>query len=407
MSSSYSLAFNWDEGLIDDCARLNKTGRGIQVGEFFGSLRFSPVGSGRPGMYLAGVDFEQAARQVALMHARGIRFAYIANAPCLGNREFKNDYAARLLAFFDQIVNGLGADTVVLTVPYLIEMVKRNFPRVGVKASVIAHINSIPLLMHFQELGVDMIVLDYMQNRNFPFLREAVKAARVPLELHTNDCCLYGCPYRQYHYNINGHADQEDYLSRANSIQVDYCLLKCGLYFYRHPEELIKSRWIRPEDVEVYERIGINHFKGGNRQWERERLRRLAGAYLARRWDGNLLELLAVARTEVGETNAKKPPGMSGREWEQALDFRAGLRPGVPVELDNRALDGFLEHFFTQDCQLACGRCRYCASVAERAVRINEPDALEQWLSLQESRAAELAAGAGQAQGGTGKCILR
>jgi len=48
------------------------------------------------------------------------------------------------------------------------------------------------------------------------------------------------------------------------------------------------------------------------------------------------------------------------------------LRRDPPVVIDNRALDGFLEFFFTVDChQRDCEECRYCHRVAKRAVWVD------------------------------------
>lgn len=42
-----------------------------------------------------------------------------------------------------------------------------------------------------------------------------------------------------------------------------------------------------------------------------------------------------------------------------------------PVFVDNRALDGFIDFFFSVDCRdRDCEACRYCHAVAEKAVRI-------------------------------------
>ena len=45
---------------------------------------------------------------------------------------------------------------------------------------------------------------------------------------------------------------------------------------------------------------------------------------------------------------------------------------GLPFYIDNRALDGFLEHFLKEDCSLkSCEDCGYCKKVAERVVKVD------------------------------------
>ena len=43
------------------------------------------------------------------------------------------------------------------------------------------------------------------------------------------------------------------------------------------------------------------------------------------------------------------------------------------VYIDNRALDGFLEHFFNESCNgKSCQECDYCSQIAKKAIKIDE-----------------------------------
>lgn len=42
---------------------------------------------------------------------------------------------------------------------------------------------------------------------------------------------------------------------------LDYCLIKCTLIRFSNFKEMLKTRWIRPEDLKEYEEIGIDSFK--------------------------------------------------------------------------------------------------------------------------------------------------
>ena len=43
------------------------------------------------------------------------------------------------------------------------------------------------------------------------------------------------------------------------------------------------------------------------------------------------------------------------------------------VYIDNRALDGFLEHFFNESCNgKSCQECDYCSKIAKKAIKIDE-----------------------------------
>ena len=58
------------------------------------------------------------------------------------------------------------------------------------------------------------------------------------------------------------------------------------------PAEMIKSRWIRPEDIIRYEEMGFGRFKVGQRTQNTEWNTRAATAYSNRTYDGNLLEII-------------------------------------------------------------------------------------------------------------------
>ena len=54
------------------------------------------------------------------------------------------------------------------------------------------------------------------------------------------------------------------------------------------------SRWIRPEDLHVYEALGVKEFKIIDRSRSTAWLLRATKAYASRRYDGNLLDILSL-----------------------------------------------------------------------------------------------------------------
>jgi hypothetical protein len=99
-------------------------------------------------------------------------------------------------------------------------------------------------------------------------------------------------------------------------------------------------------------------------------------AYEQRRFDGNLVELLTLPRR-----NAYNPPNLEylirpdlvniDLMLEMADIF--GYSFSDVIQIDNRALDGFAEHFKTHDCyHSSCDECGYCKRWAEKVVRIDQ-----------------------------------
>jgi len=77
---------------------------------------------------------------------------------------------------------------------------------------------------------------------------------------------------------------------------------------------------------------------------------------------------------------------------KRLADLRGMIRPiegRPPVYIDNRALDGFMEHFRSKSCiGVDCDDCRWCHEFAAKAVTIDESnrgESLEAYEKLFES----------------------
>lgn len=315
--------------------------QGLPIYELFGSLPQTPVGSGRARLILPQVSEDEARRHVEAAHAAGFGFNYLLNAPCMGNMEF-DKAAHRALLDHLSYVDSMGVDSVTVAIPYLLRLIKRQFPRLHVKVSVIAQVNSVQMARAYEDLGADEINVDYMSNRDFRALVALREQVSCELTLLANDLCLYRCPYRQYHYNLTGHSTQLDH--PLNSAYFDFCMVSCTIEKLTHPDQLIRARWIRPEDLVHYERLGFNRFKLSGRNMSTDWIARAANAYAARAYVGNLGDLLAGSIPE--------PSG------------------SVHYCIDNAGLTGFLEHYRTHDCARGCDRCGYCSTVASRVATI-------------------------------------
>jgi hypothetical protein len=101
-------------------------------------------------------------------------------------------------------------------------------------------------------------------------------------------------------------------------------------------------------------------------------------AYENRRYDGNLLDLFTLPRkgafTPVHLEYFVKPEHvniMKVSELGKVFD----LEVRELIQIDNRKLDGFLEHFKTKDCnQTSCSYCGYCENVFEKVAVVNSQE---------------------------------
>jgi collagenase-like PrtC family protease len=156
-----------------------------------------------------------------------------------------------------------------------------------------------------------------------------------------NEGCLFKCPFRKFHFNYISHKSRnpgadgtkgEDNVFSLNCIQVTKS----------DPAQLLKSGWIRPEDLEQYEGISA-FFKLVGRTSSTSMICRSLEAYMQQAWDGDLLELMA------------------GNLYSCGMSYL--------MHLDNRSLDavGFFEK--VTSCDRECIDCDFCEQLAGKLIK--------------------------------------
>jgi collagenase-like PrtC family protease len=359
------LGSNWDFSLLDAL-------KGTPVDELFGKLPYDIVGGARPGFVLPQVDRSYVRRYIEACHEKGLEFTYLLNAPCLGNLQYSRKGYGELIDLLEWIDRS-GADSVTVGIPYLVDLVRKRFPRLKVKISTTARVNTVRKALQYEEMGAEEIIIDEHVNREWKTLQAIRKAVKCNLELIVNNICLWQCPYNFEHVNHDGHA------SRTGEEEA-YCYLQYPGYLclYRKlmdPVELLKSPWIRPEDLCHYEELGYNHFKITERFKRTPLLLEHVKAYENRRHDGNLLDLFTLPRKgaftpvhleyfiQPGHVNIMKVS-------ELAKVFDLEVRE--LIQFDNRKLDGFIEHFKKWDCnEASCSQCQYCDNIFEKVAVVD------------------------------------
>jgi len=331
-----SVATNWDDRLFDELATF-------PVVELFGSMANTPSGGGRASFLLKKINFDTLADYVAKTRDRGWRCNYLLNSTCTGGRESEPEFRRKLLAYL-KTLSDMGVECVTAANPFMIEFIKRHVPDFTVKSSIFLDIDGIAKAHFLESLGVDNIKVSINSNRDFAFLRALRKAVKCDLTLLVNQACLYQCPYSYLHGNINAHASIDE--NPVDGPLSTYCMLKCTLQKLRDPAQLIRSRWIRPEDLAFYEEMGYDTFKIAGREATTDRIVRTVAAYANRCCAGNLLDIL------------------NGVTLMEALPARTGIPAIKPPTLNNRGLDGFLRFWIEDNCKGRCATCDYCENIA-------------------------------------------
>jgi collagenase-like PrtC family protease len=364
----YSVACNWDPELLERLSRESSC-----VGALFGQITDDPFGGGRGSFLAPKVAREPAKEFIAEARKRGFHFNYLLNGACQDNLEMTREGNRNL---FDHIewVAKTGADMVTVTLPILLVWIKRHFPDFKVVVSSWARVANVKRAKYWEELGANEIILAEYATRDFAALRSMRRALRCKLEVIANPSCLYMCYLDTNHINMMSHSAQGGHIS--GGFVLDHCQVYCQRMKLGRPDELIKARWIRPEDVGDYDEIGIDSLKLLERFRNTETMMQVVRAYEQRRFDGNLVELLTLPRQ-----NAYNPPNLEYLIRPDLVNIDMMLQMADifgysfsdVMQIDNRELDGFAEHFKTHDCyHSSCDECGYCKRWAEKVVRVDK-----------------------------------
>ena len=359
----FYVATNWDFDLIDQLAKYPVT-------DLYGVADHSIVGGGRPSFLLKNISDEEIAEYISRVHKNKMEFSYLLNAPCMDNLEYDPHYHKELLKYI-QWISDIGTDNVIVTIPFLIQLIKEQFPKLKIRVSTIAHVNSVNRAKFYEMLGASEITPDVMINRDFKTLENIQKAVKCKIVLLLTDGCLYQCPFRYYHYNIVGHSSQTHQQFDRNYI--DTCILNCSVIKFSNPTEVIKARWIRPEDLSHYEAIGINKFKIAGRRMSTEWIVRAVKAFSSRKYEGNLIDIIQGFSMTVGvekDPNAKLTETVLKESKSKLI-------------IDNTKLDGFIDFFKKQNCIAMCDDCNYCEEWAKKAVFLNKEESTKYVQSIQ------------------------
>jgi collagenase-like PrtC family protease len=343
-----------------------------RVTEVYGKLSQDFVGGGRASCINPYVSSSTISSCVSKAHSLGLNFNYLLNASCMGNREWTRKFQKRLRRFLDWLQR-IGVDSITVASPYLAELIKRCYP-FNLVISSMAQINSIRQAKIWEEIGADTITLSQIDiNRNFTLLREIRKNVKCNLRLIANEDCFFRCPTYFYHANVSAHASQ----GTLGNYFLDYCRLDCRLKRLSEPVNFIRASWIRPEDMHCYEDVGVNSLKIIDRGMTTGALIRIINAYTEGYYKGNLLDLLPHPSVNLA---ISRPALLSKIKYFFRPNFVnvfklykvKSIMRDLDVYIDNRALDGFIEFFLREDCELkSCRECGYCYDIAERVVKIN------------------------------------
>jgi len=373
--ANFCLATNWDDQFLEGVAALNSAQPHSAVTEVFGSHAITPTGTARPAYRLPAVSNEGVSGHIRKAQSLGIKFNYLFNGVGLDRFFQDQNWQQRMDEFLAPLLEA-GVRLLTVADERLIPFLREHYPQVVIKLSLLAQVRSADAARRFEDMGVGVIVLDpFYLNRDFDALEKIRTAVACDLELYSNIPCLLRCPVSDAHYKYLSNASREGGGIKAKK---DPYLAMCSQVFMNNPVELIKSPFIRPEDIGFYMHLGFNRFKLSDRSETTAFLLKTALAYLSRKFDGNLFELVF----------------RGGNKFRNALpeSVRETDFPAPPIYIDNSKLEE--ARFLTRLRHLPDEEHDdFYRAVAKAVVRITDQEAEAFWKdNLREAHGVALPA---------------
>lgn len=389
------LAANYDKDILPELARRSVT-------EIYGKLPHDVVGGGRPDYMAGALSRRKLEDYVRAVQREGMAFNYLLNSACLGNREWTRDFHKKLHRQLEWL-QSIGVKNLTISTPYLMQLVKKYYPDFSIKVGIYAQVDTVKRARYWEDLGASAIVLEsFSINRDFKRLEEIRAAVRCDLVLIANHFCQPNCPYQIQHQNGHAHSSGEHC-----SFYIDYPLIQCQYARLKRPGLMVAAQWIRPEDLARYEEMGFDHFKLLERNIPSSEVLKRVRAYQARRFDGNLAELIFswgfkerapdfnlltfARRFKPWKMKAGFRKRVSEFMHQQGMLFPRLEEGRAPIEIRNQAMPPeFLDWFKRKNCaDIDCASCNFCDKVAKTVVKF-DPEFIDKVLPEYEAIQEEL-----------------
>ena len=334
----FSVPYNNDPETLEELFKLKRLGNN-KIAEVYLSGPQEYSGSGR---IVPEIDINEFIELVDRIHKEELRVNLILNSTCEGSDWYSQKVVNSTMEYLRQVHEEHGVEAITIANPLYISKVRERFPDIEICASVLGNIDCVQRAVIYRKAGADIITPDVNINRNLGLLKEIKEATNAKLKLLVNEGCLYKCPFRQFHFNAKSHVSKE--VSKAG-IDVSFAdFFGAGTQVIREDlSQLLKSCWIRPEDIRRYAEI-TTYFKLVCRAQLRSFVIRAARAYLEESWDGDLLDLVS------------------------GCSKRFSINEGA--YLDNKSLGKYRFFEMVTTCDNRCGQCGYCEDLSEKLIEL-------------------------------------
>jgi collagenase-like PrtC family protease len=164
-------------------------------------------------------------------------------------------------------------------------LLKDMCPNLEIISSINCYVKTVEHAIHLKNAGFDIITIDRDINYDLEIIKNIKGATGLKIQILLNEGCLDNCPYRQLHFNLNSHQvpvkDAQFFIQNA-----------CLPVFDKHPEKVLSSPVIRPEDVYNYYDL-VDYFKISSRNYTIDDIDIVLQGYINEEYKGNFLDLIS------------------------------------------------------------------------------------------------------------------
>lgn len=350
MKNNFKVGVNFDMNLLKSIIKMNEANPKNKVTELYGSDRAHAALAARPDFRLPDVDEDQFETYIKTAADAGIGFNYTMNSIIPYGSKCNFALHQNEVVYFVRYLEDVGVKRITVANPMMLELI-RNIVKsdIELEVSTIMHVDTVTQIRYlFEKYGVRKVCCNLNKNRDFKFLEAASAYCQnngIIFELMANEFCGVGgsnyathCIYRDSCYICHATNVTKDDAASFN----DYPMCFCTRSRNENPANWLRVKFIRPEDIKVYNDIGINHFKITGRTGSSEYILRTIKSYLDESYHGNLLGLW-------------KPLESIKDEKVEAIH---------PFYIPNESLDGLIkkwsEGYHNCDNEVCGETCTYC-----------------------------------------------
>ncbi len=214
------------------------------------------------------------------------------DSTCQGNLEAHVKQNKAINSLFEKLLN-IGYKDILVSSPNNVGVINANFPSIKIYLSYSQYVTSLNRGKIFFNLGVDSIILHpdiiryFHTLKNFIKLKEnEIKSREIDYILPLNLGCNWGCIHWYQHHNIQSHrtinspvsSNQENISDIENAF--DYPMLYCWKKRLEEPLNLLKTGWISPNNIDLYEKLGFKTFLLFTSKFSNEKIKEIINSYM-------------------------------------------------------------------------------------------------------------------------------